>query len=821
MVGPRETTERLLCEQPDLEEALQAVFEVDAEQETWTFTDLPIDSGSFGKLVSRGIIERVDGEYRIAEPEVVQTVLEGDDLGNSEQSSAIGFTVSDVFSVKDQREIGALVGALTLVFIMRITGYQRILRDGRVVSPSNDPYFYRYWMEQLLAQSSGPTDWHVIAEMPRGAITRRPLTHASHWWLAELLGGGQSAADLVTAWLPVFGALLIALVLYEIAVILTADKRVGIATVLLLAVTPIQTVYTRMGFLEHRVHQYFWLTVMILILVWLAVDLASRREPGEPVDAIIWDRLRSPRTWFAVLTLGIAIGISVYLWGGSPLLFIPLAVYLVFRTAIDTRANVPPVLANLPLLAALAFGSVFAGVIHFQLGWRAAYVAFTPAMVFGWAVIVLPVGELWRRSGWHVGGLVGIVAVFAVIAVGSIRWLQPGELSSILLRIDDLVGRDVAAETGSLFATELGVIFGPVYYIGLAFYLALVALGWAGWIAYRRYEPGWLVLVVYAACFLILAGFQIRFAAQLSLILAVFGGLSFVYLLSALGLARAPAPFPNTIGRRSPSSVDEQRDGPSIRLPQSKTVVVSILLVFLIICGLNFFMISSFTDQTTYDDHEYGALVAIEDHADRADRSDYPDNFVLSEWGHSRMYNYFMSGESQGYGYALNNYEDFQYGSDPDGWFDEFGDNVGYVVLTTTEGNVPADSAQARLHVNLGVETDEHDALEHYQVVYVSADHSVSAFAVVPGATLEGTGEPGETVMAETTVPVAGESIESITYTQDAVVDEDGTYQMTVAYGGSYTVNGEEVEVSEQDVLDGKTVAIDDPTDENGNEQGE
>lgn len=831
MSGAREATERFLSERPDLRESLQAVLEVDAKQETWTFADLPIDSQTFRELISRGIIEKSNGGYRVTEPEVVQAVLEGEESGSAERSLNTSFTVADTFPLIDWRAIGALAGALALVLVMRIMGYQQVLRSDRVVSPGNDPYFYRYWMDQLLIQSSGPTDWRIILEMPSGATTRRPLTHATNWWFAELLGGDQWATDIVTIWVPVLSALLFALVLYKTAVVLTADKRVGIATVILLAITPIQTIYTGIGFLEHRAYQYFWLTVMILMLVWLAVDLASRRESAESVNTAIWAHLQSLETWLAASMFGIAIGISVHLWGGSPLLLIPLALYLGVRIAVDVRANVSPVLANLPLLTALAIGSILAGLIHLVLGWRAAYVAFTPAMIFGWAVLVLPVSELWRRLQWHmdgligyIGGLIGFVAASIIIGVGMIQWLPAEEITLILSRIDDFAWRVEAIETASLFATESGTIFGPIsgpiYQIGVWFYLAMMAFGWASLITYRRYEPGWLVLVVYTAYFLGLAGIQLRFAAHLSLVLAVFGGFSLVYLLSMFDLAREPTPFQETADRQSPMSEDDRDNDNdlSIRLPQSKTVVVSLVIVFLVVCGLNFLVVSSFTDQVTYDDHEYEAVVAIEEHADQVDRSNHPENYVLSDWGHNRMYNYFVSGEGRSYAYANSNYDDFRSGTDPDGWFDEFDDEVGYVVLNDVGGDVPAESAQARLHHNLGVETDDHDALEHYQLVYISEDWSVTAFAVVPGATIEGAGEPGDTVTAETTVPTEGELVESITYTQDAVVDEEGTYQLTVAYSGTYAIDGEDVEVSERNILDGETVSVDDQNDDDSNE---
>ena len=50
-----------------------------------------------------------------------------------------------------------------------------LLLTGYTVSPSNDPYFYRYWQARLLERSGGLTDVSMFAEV--GELTRvRPLT---------------------------------------------------------------------------------------------------------------------------------------------------------------------------------------------------------------------------------------------------------------------------------------------------------------------------------------------------------------------------------------------------------------------------------------------------------------------------------------------------------------------------------------------------------------------------------------------------------------------------------------------------------------------
>ncbi|SFC59901.1 hypothetical protein SAMN05444422_111119 [Halobiforma haloterrestris] len=103
----------------------------------------------------------------------------------------------------------------------------------------------------------------MFVDAPHGISGRRPATHATNWFFTELLGGGQGAADTVAAWLPVVASVALGLLIYKLAVLLTRDVRVGVASVLVFAVTPVNAVYTSLGFLDHNLHQYFWLGVTL------------------------------------------------------------------------------------------------------------------------------------------------------------------------------------------------------------------------------------------------------------------------------------------------------------------------------------------------------------------------------------------------------------------------------------------------------------------------------------------------------------------------------------------------------------------------------
>ncbi|WP_254768926.1 MFS transporter [Salinilacihabitans rarus] len=798
------------CEEyPDGERVIETVLEVDAEHDTWTFDDLSLDSGTFGELVSRGIVAKVDGEYRIASREGVRAGLADEPIAVEDAaSSGVDLSFPVAF---DPRAAAALAGALVFLFGMRILNYRSVFRDGRVVSPGNDPYHYRYWLEALLAESDGITDVAVVARMPEGAASRRPLTHASNWFLAELLGGDQWAAETIAAWLPVVGAVALGIVVYWLAVVVADDVRVGVASVVLLALAPVHAVYSGIGFLEHRLHQYFWLGVTLTTLAWLAVDLRRRRIARSATRRAIREHLRRPWTRVATVVLGVALAFSVLAWGGSILMLVPAAAYVGTKVALDVRADLPPAPANAPILVGLGLSAALTAFLHVRWGWHGAFVPRVSLLVALGAVAVVGLGELWRRREWPAAALVGLEPILVAGGLVAFRGLAPAEWARLSDRAVDLVAREDITETASLFGLDDAVVFGPVSQIGLSFYVALLVLGWACWATYRRYEPAWLLLSVYVVFWLALAAIQGRFAGQLTIPLSVLGGFGFVYLLAWAGLARKPAPFRSAgdggAGRSATTRAVAANGGepePSIVVPRDRRTLFALVWIALLVCGVSLIYAPSLVGQTAHGDAEFGAATAIDEDADAVDR-EYPENFVLSVWGHNRMYNYFVSGEADDYEYAFDNFDAFRTGDDPDGWYEEFDrSDVGYVVLTEVEAEYPADSTQARLHDDLGAGGDGGEALEHYRAVYV--DEEVTAFAVVPGATITAPGEPGETVPVETEVTVSGETI---AYERDVTVGDDGRLEVTVPYPGNYSVGDREVRVSTAAVEDGSEVRLD------------
>ncbi|MDF9745847.1 MFS transporter [Natrinema salsiterrestre] len=804
-----DATTLFLEERDDGDCVLEVVLEVDAEHKTWTFDDVDLDSGTFGELVSRGIVTKVDGAYQVAEPAVVESVLTGEDLEAPVDDTGPAIDFDQFWNGVDLRTFTALLGALLVVAAARMTAFRSVFQQGYVVSPGNDPYYFRYWMEDLLAKSSGPTDVGVLTESSGGLFGTRPLAHATNWFLAELLGGGQAAADTVAAWLPVVASVVLGVVVYKCTVLLTRDVRVGIASVLVFAVTPIHAVYTGLGFIDHQLHQYLWLGITLLTLTWLAVDLQRRLEGGLSEAAAVREHLQSSATWAVAVVFGLSVAAGIHSWGGSPLLLIPLAAYVALRVAVDARAGVSPARANLPLLAGLVLGSALSLALHHRWGWHAEFVSTTPALVLGGSIAVVALGELWRRLDAHLGGLLALEALVGAGGLYAFQRLQPEDWAEAMTRVDDLFFREGATETASLFATEYAVFFGPMYQLGMGFYLGLVVLGWVAWVAFRRYEPGWLLVGTYTGYLLVLAGIQVRFAGQLAIPLAVLTGFGLVHLLAVVDLARTPVPFRDSEsslegGSRGGASVATDGGGnlePAISIPDGRKVGY-VLGVGLLVFGLSLIYVPGLTADTTYSDGQVQAVSAIDDHNESANRS-YPGNYVLSEWGDNRMYNHLVNGESRRYGYAQSNYDEFRTSTEPDGWYNKLGNRRGYVVVTATEGDVPADSAQALLLEEYGAGGNGTDGLAHYQAISI-ADDAV-AFAVVPGAKVPVRGSAGENVTVTTEVSVSGETF---TYERVVAVGANGRATVRVPYAGEYTVGDRTATVEEADVLNGQSVAL-------------
>lgn len=791
--GEEEIAE-FLDRKPELADSLRELLEIDEKHDNWTFSDVSLDSGTFGELVSRGIADKRGDGFQLRDPAAVRAALGDDPAPRRVSRPALSRPPFSVRNAVDLRSIGALLGALVFLLLMRIHQFPALFREEHWLSPGNDPYFYRYWNDVLLAES---TDWSsttVVAGLPSGAATRRPFTHAANWWIASVLGGDQWAADVTAIWLPVIATLLLGVVLFFTARILTDDVRVGVATVFFLALVPIHAVYSGLGFLEHRLHQYFWLGVTLLALTWLAVDLQRRLERMDTTPAIS-GHLSSVRTWFAALVLAPALAFSIHAWGGSILMCIPLAAYIAGRAVLDARRNVPPALANIPLVAGIGIATLLSAFLHFRWGWHEAFTVYVPLLVLGGALGVLVLGEIVRYSDWPTPWFLIAQGIIGGLGIVIFRARYPDLWDRLLVRSEDLIAREGATETISLFDN----LFTPFLQIGLDLVLAFAVLGWAWLIVTRRYEPAWLLVSTYATVWLVFAYFQGRFAAQASVILSIFGGLGLVYLLSWVDLARTPKPF-----RQSEDSApqpDRSDTEPAIMIPQEPAALGYIALILLLFTGLSLIFVPSLAADTTYDEDQYDALLAIEGHYEETGALGH-EEFVLSEWGENRMYNYFLHGEARSYGYARSNYVPVITGEDLDGSYASIEGQVGYLVISQVSASTPPEVVYSRLHGDIGPESATLPDAGHYRALYLG--DRASAYAVVPGANITVSGADDQ-LETSTAVTVDGTSH---TYTRTLTDTGEETVATTVAYPGEYDVAGQRLSVTEEDVVNGSTIEV-------------
>jgi dolichyl-diphosphooligosaccharide--protein glycosyltransferase len=763
----------LLEDRPELEAALESVLAVDDAADGWTFDDIDIDSGEFGELVSRGVVEKDgNGEYRVADPAAVRAALGGE---TTEASGTEGFDLSLSLPDVEPRDIGLLAAALAAVAFARAYVIGSVYRGGDIVLSGNDPYYYRYWVEQVNAETGGAVDFGSLTVLPDSILISEPLMVAALWWLAELLGGTAQSIGHVLAWYPVASAVVSAVFVYLLAVRTTGDQRVGLASVLFLGIIPGHALRTSLGYADHHAFDYPWLGLTALALVVIATTAQDRAS------------LRAVIPWAGGALLGAGVAGQVLAWDAGPLLVVPVGFIVLGKTLLDVDAGRSPLVVNLPVLAGTGLAAGVVWTIHTLWGWHTGLVASTPALLFAGVVGVVATAEMATRLGATSRQLAGIDAAGFVLAIVVGRTVFTEQWNEAFARTDALFRSDAIAETYGLF--NPGTL-GFLLLFGFALVLALPAMVWG----VKRAVDGradWLVLGVYGWYFLVLAGIQVRFVGELATFAAVFAGYAFVWIAVRVEVARPLVPGQETV---------------RTHIPEPRTLAL-VGLLFLLFGSLGFVQVPVKTGQVTVSDGQYQTAVAIEADAD-ARGLEYPENYVLSIWGDARMYNYFVNGESSGYGYAQSTYAEFLNGVDGDEWYERMRGRVGYVVTTDQTGAGP-QTMQTRLHEGYASRTGQTTGLGHYQAVFESESGSHRAFALVPGATVTGTAAPNATVTATTTASIPNAEFE---YTRRTQAAANGSYELTLANPGNYTVEtGNEtgtVTVNETAVRNGTTIPV-------------
>jgi len=766
----------LLDDRPNLEPALESLLETDANHETWTFDDAGVDSGSFGALVDEGVVEKVDGEYRLADPDAVERGLAGEVESGDGSGTSLSLSLPE-FDI-DPRVAAALTGALALVFVFRVLAFDAIFRSGRVVLSSNDPYFYLYWTEELSRQSNGVLDLSALTAGSFGLLKSEPLLVAVLWVATELVGGIEQA-PLVLAWYPVVAGVATGVFTYLFATGLTDDERVGIASVVMLAVLPVLAFRSGIGFADHHAFDYVWLAMTAAAAVRLARTPATRSS------------VRSQRTLGWALVMGVGIAGQVLAWEAGPLLLFPLGLYAPLAALVSLERGDSTALALAPVAAGAAVAGLLTAAIHLLLGWQTDVVAFSPLLLAGGVVGVAGIGEAVRRAPTlpvsEVRALAALEAAGFVTGLGLLVVVLPAYGDRLFSQLGRIGTRSEIVEGQSLFSTQT---FGWLFLFGLLLFLAIpymgLALVRAAGADQATERRGWLLGGSYAWLFLVLTLFQIRFAGEFSTFVAAFAGFGFVHIAERVDLARPPVPFRDATAVRSDGGGQESPIG----IPSARGAL-SLVFLFLLISGLSIAQAPVKANQVPIDEHKFETAVWIDGYAAEND-IEYPENYVFSPWSRNRMYNYFVNGESRSYGFAFSDYETFLRSTDPDIWYERLRERNrdGFIVFNRQEAEDA--TLQTRLTRGLGGRYNGFDGSGHYRALYVTDRHQVHQ--VVPGGNLTGEVEnetgpvSNATVRLSTTVSVSGQEAEA-TYIRQARTDDDGRYQLRVAYPGEYEVS--------------------------------
>ncbi|WP_331234998.1 STT3 domain-containing protein [Natronorarus salvus] len=682
----------------------------------------------------------------------------------------------------------ALVTGLALVVLVRVwVPYDDVFRNGDVVLAANDPYFFRYWVEGLLATDASPFDMGDLAGLSEEIRTHRNVLFiVSVWAATETLGGSAHTAGVMLAWYPVGAAVVMAVLLYVLVVDVTGDRRIGLIAVVLLGLTPAHAYRTMLGFGDHDAFHALWVVVTAAALVRL-----TRAGTGDRP----W---RRTGYWITVGTLGVGVAALSFAWLGGPILLVPIAVFALGTAVSCVRHGRSPVLENGGLLAALLVASVLSLALHRGLNWAEPYRGFAPVLLFVLVVGILVVGELAGRMElpWPVvlSGALGVIGVwFAAIWTGIGAFAAPMHRFVAYFRQFPREPEYRIGETVSLVAD----LQTPVVLFGLLLFVAVPVMVLVVFELRSAHRPEWLAVSAYAWTFLALSIVQLRFTGVFSVFVAAFAAVGILYV----------------VGEREPSwglslGVDRaevSRDTQGFDVVDGVRMAGIVLVLVVLVTGIGVAQIPGTMGQLTVDDTTHETATWMGEYS--ADRGwEFPENYVFSAWGTNRVYNHVVSGEAESYRYAQQNYRTFVSSSDPERWHDDLEGRAGFVVVEDTRFAYPPESMQVRLNDRYGSAGGGVDGLAHYRLLYVSDDETTKVFTLVPGGTIAGNATPNTTLQVESDVEVGDTTF---TYQRIVRVPSDGRYEVTVPYPGRYTVGSEAVRVSESNVTNGETIHAD------------
>ncbi|AUV83812.1 hypothetical protein C2R22_20965 [Salinigranum rubrum] len=716
------------------------------------------------------------------------------DTSTSTPSGARGRLGVALSHVRARPVVVSLVAVLLVALLARSYIYGAVFRDGAVVFLANDPYYYRFVVERHVAGAGGDL----------GALLRYgerdPFLVVALALCVSLLGGVE-AAPVVLAWYPVVVGVATVALVYVLARLVSSSRLVGVVAAVALALTPAHVVRTALGFSDHHAADFLWLVVGATLLLLLWRVSSSRRRLG------------------LAAALAVVLAVQVSSWEAGVMLVLPAALAVVLGSVLDVAADRRP-RAGLAAAASFTGAALLVAVVFWTLGWQTVGVVLAFALLAACVVLsvvaLAAIGAVGRsaRPALGIGAVPVVVGLVVAAAALDERFAPVRSLFAAGAAFLDGSSGTGIAETVSLVGGPLGPLTGPLSLFGLLLFVALPALVVTSVRALRTRDVAGAVVATYAWYFLASALVQRRFAGELSPFVAVFVGLALVALARWTGVlptsaASSASPSAGTADTTNTTDTADTDSGSRFTpLPRAVRrygpAAFSVLLALLVVTSSGVLAVK--LNQSVATDAEYDAAAAIRGYAVDRDLS-YPRSYVLSPLGSNRLFNYEVNAEAipeLSYRYAEAHYATFVRSDSPDRQYWRHHERVGFVVTTDDVTAAAPASNWVRLHQRLGSRADGVEGTGHYRLVYASADDSVKAFALVPGAVVAGTADPGERVSLSLPVTVGDRSF---VYSRETTTTDVGWYAVTVPYPGTYVVDGRAVTVTEADVLDGRFVS--------------
>jgi dolichyl-diphosphooligosaccharide--protein glycosyltransferase len=672
----------------------------------------------------------------------------------------------------------ALVVAAAFVAV-RALPYGQVFRERAVVLAGNDPYFYRFWVEQLLVRSPSPVGLGVLADVsgPFDRVVGEPFLAATLWLVSALLGGTPDVAGWVLAWYPVVAGLAGAAIVYATGAHVLEDRRTGALAAGLLAVMPGHAFRTSLGFADHHAFDYVWLLATVATLAYLLAD----------------ERTRFARRWGAV-ALGVSVAGLTLAWEGAPLMLVPAAASLAVSVPLDVSQGRSPRRTTTPVVAGFGLGAALTLAAHLLLGWLQLTVAVVPLLLAAGAATLVVAGDVAHRRSIPARRLAVVELAVPVVGFLLAAVLVGGIADRFVGGIGVLLGTGGVGETASTFRPSQ--LFG-VSYFGLALPVALAVACWAG-LRTLADDRRWLVLTVFGWYFVVLAAAQLRFTGQLAPFVALFAAAGVVWVAARYGVVTMPDVLVGDDGETAESTT--RGDGPPDRgdgddsegalgrlfgtadVSSRSALLVGVVVLVLVASSGPF--LSEKVTGATVPDRNYETSMWMADYADERGWT-YPDNYAFSQWGTNRVFNYFVNGQSANYTYAQRQYSPFVSSTNASGWYERLHDRVGFVVLEPLPRR--ANTMQERLYYTYGSRWAEqgYEAVSHYRAVYASSGGANRVFVLVPGARISGQATPNATLEFRTRVEIPHDSFP---YRQQVRTGPDGGYDLVVPYPGEYEV---------------------------------